>query len=143
MFFGKFHHFYCLIASFLLYPQFEYYVKWQGFPSTSNTWEPACNFLCPDMIRDYHEKKREEKRLSDLEKKKIQRRKSVSVRCSHRNGVANGVNLRHNRHRLSIALTLITMRVYWLSNVKCQTYSVQCGVAECATSTCAEVALGV
>lgn len=71
--------------SFFLCLQYEYYVKWQGFPSTSNTWEPACNFLSLAMIREYHEKKRIENHLSEQEKKKISRRKSVSVRCSYGN----------------------------------------------------------
>lgn len=53
--------------------QFEYLVKWQGFPSSSNTWEPAYNFLSAETIREYHEKK-ELRRV----KKKEKRRESVS-----------------------------------------------------------------
>lgn len=42
---------------FNFYFQFEYFVKWHGFPSTSNTWEPAKNFHSGEMVRNYHEKK--------------------------------------------------------------------------------------
>jgi hypothetical protein len=33
--------------------QFEYKVKWKGYPNSQSTWEPAHNFLDTTCIRNY------------------------------------------------------------------------------------------
>lgn len=38
--------------------QYYYYVKWEGFQATANTWEPEYTLLedVPDMVIDYNDK---------------------------------------------------------------------------------------
>lgn len=31
----------------------EYYVKWRGYPTSANTWEPSANIMASDMIKKY------------------------------------------------------------------------------------------
>ena len=33
--------------------RYEFYVKWKGFPSSENTWEPASHFVDPKLVKDY------------------------------------------------------------------------------------------
>jgi len=39
----------------------EYFVKWQGYPSTDNTWEPEKNILDERLIQNYLKNKKAEK----------------------------------------------------------------------------------
>ena len=48
-----------------------YFVKWMGYPSTKNTWEPRESFFSRDIIEDY-DRKTNRNRLSH------QRRKTIS-----------------------------------------------------------------
>ncbi|KAH8349094.1 hypothetical protein KR084_005680, partial [Drosophila pseudotakahashii] len=50
----------------------EYYLKWEGYPHSENSWEPAENLDCDDLIANYLEslknakKKEAKKRLSTI-----------------------------------------------------------------------------
>lgn len=35
--------------------KYEYYVKWEGWGSIHNTWEPIENFFCPLILEEYNE----------------------------------------------------------------------------------------
>ncbi|XP_078484462.1 histone-lysine N-methyltransferase SUV39H2 [Ciona intestinalis] len=44
------------IANFKMISSIRYYlVKWVGWPMEANTWEPADNLSCPNLIHDFHE----------------------------------------------------------------------------------------
>jgi hypothetical protein len=34
----------------------QYLIKWQGYPKSNNTWEPADNVHAPDLLKVYHQK---------------------------------------------------------------------------------------
>lgn len=38
--------------------EFNYFVKWEGFPHTENTWEPEESLLrdVPEMVIDYNDR---------------------------------------------------------------------------------------
>ena len=75
-----------------IYGLIEYFVKWKGYPSSQNTWEPKKNLLhLTDIIRDY-EKGRGEKNdkkmkkgslnneIPDIPKKVIKMKKINNIR---------------------------------------------------------------
>lgn len=46
----------------IVYGNVRYYIKWKGFPKSSNTWEPAENLNCSKLVAMY-EKKNAHKKL--------------------------------------------------------------------------------
>ena len=39
----------------------EYFVKWEGYSSAENTWEPADNILNQELIDEFEERKRQQR----------------------------------------------------------------------------------
>lgn len=62
----------------------EYFLKWKGFPDEENTWEPAENLNCPDLIEAYREQ------AEKSEKKKAS--KTVSKAHNENDTKVNGID---------------------------------------------------
>ena len=45
----------------------EYFVKWKGYSSKSNTWEPKQNILDPMLIQDFQEKIKKTKKSNHVQ----------------------------------------------------------------------------
>src|SRR5712672_462773 len=53
----------------------QYLIKWKGYPSSDNTWEPVNNVHAPEIVKQYHQRRP----LEDKSKKKSSRVNSIST----------------------------------------------------------------
>src|SRR5712671_5473086 len=53
----------------------QYLIKWKGYPSSDNTWEPVDNVHAPEIVKQYHQRRP----LEDKSKKKSSRVNSIST----------------------------------------------------------------
>lgn len=45
-----------------------YLVKWEGYPESDNTWEPAENLKCPEVVQRFLEKEANKRKRKKIEK---------------------------------------------------------------------------
>jgi len=53
----------------------QYLIKWKGYPSSDNTWEPVDNMHAPEIVKQYHQRRL----LEDKSKKKSSKVNSIST----------------------------------------------------------------
>ncbi len=82
-----------------------YYVKWKGYSTSENTWEPLRNLTgCSKLIKKFHKKEKRDKLNRQEYKRKREHSgetvysiKSKKPKCSNEDGVITPVDLSSQR----------------------------------------------
>ena len=53
----------------------EYLLKWKGYPSDENNWEPENSLDCPKLLQEYERNRAREKKPTEVKKEKKKMKK--------------------------------------------------------------------
>lgn len=60
-------------------------LKWRGYPDSDNTWEPLDNCNCPELIKEF-EDKRNARKQKDTKELKKEKDREAKARKSEKEG---------------------------------------------------------